>query len=83
MKVFEFYEGWADNTPGADIILRSFEVMRNKNTELDWLERDELFERENRCRVGYDPNSGKPRFLVFNDKDWAWFALKWSSDETD
>lgn len=83
MRVIEFYDGWEDEEAGAYAIVRAIRNMNSTiDKELPWDERDAIFEKENRCQVGYGPNSGKAKFLVFKDTDWAWFVLKWSSDET-
>ena len=38
---------------------------------------DETFERENKCRFGYDRNS-TPIVVMFEEEDWFWFKAKWS-----
>lgn len=41
-------------------------------------ERDLIFQRENRCEIGYAPNSIHVKHILFREeKDWTYFVLKW------
>lgn len=37
---------------------------------------DEEFEKENRCKFGYDRNF-TPIVVMFEEEDWFWFKAKW------
>ena len=38
---------------------------------------DEAFEKENRCKFGYD-RKFTPIVVMFEEEDWFWFKAKWS-----
>lgn len=70
-------DNWPDNEPGGRVFLKAVIDMGERFPDMAWKERDAIFEKENRCKVGYDAEC-KARFVVFDDNNWSWFLIKWS-----
>ncbi len=71
--------GWELRAPGFRELKRAIDDSGKKYDHLSWQERDEKFEKENRCVITYSRNNYRPSFVIFNEPDWTWFLMKWSS----
>ena len=70
---------WELRAPGCRELRRAIKHAETEYKHLPWAERDQKFEEDNRCVVTYSRDNYKPSFILFNEKDWTWFLMKWSA----